>query len=75
MLNSLTLIGKSWKTHPEISRNFSFPGCDIDRYFTKTDTHKKLTDEFSRNPSMSHPGKLKFHKNFWMSFPRFANKG
>ena len=24
---------------------------------------------------MSHPGKLKFRKNFWMTFPGFDNKG
>ena len=28
----LTLIGKSWKTHPELFRNFSFPGCDTDGF-------------------------------------------
>ena len=38
-------------------------------------THKKMMAEFSRNPSVSHPGKMKFRKNFWMSFPGFANKG
>ena len=35
----------------------------------------KNTDEFSRNRSVSRPGKLKFRKHFWMNFPRFANKG
>ena len=36
---------------------------------------EKILDEFPRNLSVSHPGKLKFRKNFWMSFPGFANKG
>ena len=26
----LTLIGKSWKTHPKIFQNFSFPGHESD---------------------------------------------
>ena len=32
-------------------------------------------DEFPRNRSSSCPGKLKFRKNFSMSFPKFVNKG
>ena len=32
-------------------------------------------DEFSRNLSVSYPGKLKFREKFRMSFPGFANKG
>ena len=32
-------------------------------------------DEFSRNRFESPPGKLKFRKNIWMSFPGFDNKG
>ena len=30
--DSWTLIGKSWKTHPEFFRNFSFLGYDTDRF-------------------------------------------
>ena len=43
------------------------PEIDISKY-----TVYYILDEFIRN---SHPGKLKFQKNFWMSFPGFANKG
>ena len=35
---------------------------------------KKKLDEFSRNLSVLHPGKLKFRKNFWMTFPGLGNK-
>ena len=28
----LTLIGKSWKTHPNICRNFSFPDRELDGF-------------------------------------------
>ena len=35
----------------------------------------KILDDFSRNPSMSYPGKLKFRKIFWICFPEFSCKG
>ena len=41
----------------------------------KVEISKKILDEFSGNLFVSHPGKLKFRKNFWMSFQGFANKG
>ena len=80
----LTLIGESWKTHPEIFPKFQFfgawhspVGLAYAPILCKTlNRHsQKMMDEFSRNRSSSCPGKLKFRKNFWMSLPGFANKG
>ena len=56
------------KLMDEFSRNW-FSSCPGNRNF------EKILDEFSRNPSVSHPEKLKFWKNFWVSYPGFANKG
>ena len=36
---------------------------------------EKYWMSFTENPSVSHPKKLKFRKNFWISFPGFSNKG
>ena len=61
-------IGTHKKLMDEFSRNQS-RSCSGNWNF------EKILDEFSRSPSVSHLGKLKFRKNFWMSFPGFANKG
>ena len=62
----------SWKTHPKPEildiKNYEFRGI------TDPNQPSKL-DEFSRNWSESPPGKLKFRKNIWMSFPELAFKG
>ena len=42
---------------------------------TEIEISKKILDQFPSNPSMSQPGKLKFRKKFWMSFPVYANEG
>ena len=38
-------------------------------------SQKILMDEFSSKTPVWRPGKWKFQKNFWMSFPWFVNKG
>ena len=58
---------KSWGIHPITYRNLFLWKIEIFK--------KKILDEFSRNTSVSHPGKLKFRKNFWIGFPGFADKG
>ena len=52
----------------------NFPEIDP-AHTPEIEISKQKVDEFSRNPSVSHPGKLKLQKNSWMSFPRFADKG
>ena len=59
-LQSLTLIGESWKTHPEIFfQNCSFPGCDTDGYlenssiiFSKFQFPGHELDRFLENTSI-----------------------
>ena len=64
-----------WKTHPSQLPN-------MDKFSTirpwsspENRRFEKRLDDFSRNRSESPPGKLKFWKNNWMSFPGFSNKG
>ena len=70
----LTLIGKSWKTHPEFFPKFQFRGHEVDRITGKlvqksacVMTHvpkflNRRLDEFSSNNGLAHARK-------------FANKG
>ena len=53
-VGDLTVICKSWKTHPEIFRNLNFRGISWIHFWK---IHPFL-DEFSRNRAMSCPGNL-----------------
>ena len=55
----MSLIGKSWKTHPDIFRNFSFLGCDTDGFlensssiFSKFQFPGHELDRFLENKSI-----------------------
>ena len=54
-----------WMDFPELGQA-NAPGIEISN---------EILDKFSKNQSVSQPGKLIFRKNFWMCFPGFANKG
>ena len=69
-----TLIGKSWKTHPNIFTKLQLFGWWLGPISGKL--IQPLT-KYGRLflKSVRPPEKLKFWKNIWMAFPRFANKG
>ena len=54
-INHLTLIGKSWKTHPEIFLKFSFSGSSHRPFYWKTHPLKIMsTIQFFFNSGASH---------------------
>ena len=67
----LTLVGKSWKTHPQIPQNFSILGHELDRFLENSSIFGCpgvlwiSFFDFSLNA-------LFWNALFWMSFPKIG---